>query len=227
MLAQDGARYVVTGDVTDLEVPETLQALVASRLDNLDGAERTLLQDAAVIGQTFASTMLAAVAERPVDEVTRLLDELVSKQVLVYVDDPRSADHGQYAFLQSLLCTVALGTLSRRDRKARHLAVARQLRDAWGEESTEIAEVLASHYVDAVEADPEAADADEIRTRAHQTLADAGRRAQSLGAVVEARRHFERAAELAKDSGASPSAEGCRRRRASKRGPPAGREVAR
>ncbi len=32
---QEGARYVVTGDVTDLDVPETLQALVASRLDNL------------------------------------------------------------------------------------------------------------------------------------------------------------------------------------------------
>ena len=199
LVAQDGARYVVTGDVSDLEVPETLQALVASRLDNLDPVERTLLQDAAVIGQSFAPTMLSAVSERPIDEVTGILDGLVTKQVLVFIDDPRAAENGQYLFLQSLLRTVALSTLSRRDRKSRHLAVAAHLRDVWGAESTEIAEVLASHYVDAVDADPDAPDADEIRTRARQTLADAGRRAESLGAVREARRHFERAAELTED----------------------------
>src|SRR5205807_2112967 len=50
LVAQDGARYVVTGDVTDLDVPETLHALVAARLDGLDAGERALLQDAAVLG---------------------------------------------------------------------------------------------------------------------------------------------------------------------------------
>ncbi len=199
LLTQDGNRYVVSGDIADLEVPETLQALVASRLDNLDGAERSLLQDAAVIGQSFTPATLAAIAQRPISEVTRVLDSLVTKQVLGYVDDVLSAERGQYVFLQALLHTVALGTLSRRDRKARHLATARHLRDSWGEESVEIAEVLASHYLDAVEADPEAPDADEIRGLACQTLEDAGRRAISLAAVREARRHFERAAELAGD----------------------------
>ena len=199
LLTQEGNRYVVSGDIADLEVPETLQALVASRLDNLDGAERSLLQDAAVIGQSFTPATLAAIAQRPISEVTRVLDSLVAKQVLGYVDDALSAERGQYVFLQALLHTVALGTLSRRDRKARHLATARHLRDTWGEESAEIAEVLASHYLDAVEADPDAPDADEIRGLACQTLEDAGRRAISLAAVREARRHFERAAELAGD----------------------------
>ena len=199
LLEQDGSRYVVSGDIADLEVPETLQALVASRLDNLDGAERSLLQDAAVIGQSFTPATLAAIAQRPISEVTRVLDSLVVKQVLGYVDDVLSAERGQYVFLQALLHTVALGTLSRRDRKARHLAVAGHLRETWGEESAEIAEVLASHYIDAVEADPDAPDADEIRRLTCQTLADAGRRAISLGAGPEARRHFERAAELSAD----------------------------
>jgi class 3 adenylate cyclase/tetratricopeptide (TPR) repeat protein len=202
LVAQDGARYVVTGDVSDLEVPETLQALVAARLDNLEASERTLLQDAAVIGQSFTPATLAAVAGRPAAEVERLLDGLVAKQVLAFVDEPLSAERGQYVFLQALLRTVALSTLSRRDRKARHLAAAQHLQDTWGEEAGEIAEVLASHYLDAVEADPEAADATEIRASAAQTLADAGRRALSLALGPEARRHFERAAELTQDSAA-------------------------
>ena len=55
LLVQEGARYVVTGDVTDLEVPETLQALVASRLDDLDQGERSLVQDVSVLGQSFTA----------------------------------------------------------------------------------------------------------------------------------------------------------------------------
>jgi class 3 adenylate cyclase/tetratricopeptide (TPR) repeat protein len=199
LVAQDGARYVVTGDVADLEVPETLQALAAARLDNLGPAERTLLQDAAVVGQSFTPATLSAIVERPAAEVQRLLDDLVAKQVLAYNEDVLSSERGQYAFLQALLRTVALSTLSRRDRKARHLAVARHLADASDEETGELAEVLASHYLEAVRADPEAPDAPAIRASARQTLADAGRRAISLALGPEARRHFEQAAELAEE----------------------------
>ncbi len=200
LVAQDGSSYAVTGDVRDLEVPETLQALVASRLDNLDGAERTLLQDAAVIGQSFTPTTLAAVVQRPVAEVGQVLDSLVAKQVLTFVDEPLSAERGQYVFLQALVRTIALATLSRRDLKARHLAVARHLQETWGEEAGDIAEVLASHYLDAIGAEPEAADVETIRASACQTLSDAGRRALSLALGPEARRHFQRAADLTSDS---------------------------
>jgi class 3 adenylate cyclase/tetratricopeptide (TPR) repeat protein len=197
-LVQEGSRYVVAGTVADLEVPETLHALVAARLDNLDAAERGLLQDAAVLGTSFSATALAAVSGRPEPEVRRALDHLVVKQVLGRDDDPRASEPGQYRFLQALLRTIAMGTLSRRDRKARHLAAAAHLRATWGE-ATEIAEVLASHYLDAVSADPDAPDADAIRTFARETLTTAGQRAASLAAAREARRYFERAAGLADD----------------------------
>ena len=65
LLAQDGARYVVTGDVGELDVPETLHALAAARLDALDATERAVLQDAAVLGQSFSLTAVAAVGGRP------------------------------------------------------------------------------------------------------------------------------------------------------------------
>jgi tetratricopeptide (TPR) repeat protein len=196
LLTQEGTRYVLTGEVADLEVPETLQALVAARLDGLDHSQRTLLQDAAVIGQSFTPATLTAISGRSAPEVEHVLTTLVDKQVLAYTDDVRSAERGQYSFLQGLVRTVALSTLSRRDRKAKHLAVARYLEQTFGDEAGDIAEVLASHYLDAVEADPEAGDAQAIRASASQTLEDAGRRAISLALGPEARVHFEHAADL-------------------------------
>ena len=111
-------------------------------------------------------------------------------------DDPRSSDPGQYHFLQALLRTISLSTLSRRDRKARHLAAARHLEHAWGPDAADIAEVLASHYLDAVAAEPDAVDVPDIRHRARQTLVAAARRASALAVGAEAAALFQRAAAL-------------------------------
>jgi predicted ATPase len=199
LLAQDGQRYVLTGDVGELDVPETLHALAAARLDGLTATERAVMQDAAVFGLSFTSAGVAALGPRAPDEVQRTLDALVAKQVVGFNDDPLSAERGQYHFLQGLLRTIAYGTLSRRDRKSRHLAAARFLQEAWGEEAPELAEVLAAHFLDAAEAEPDAQDAPRIRAAACETLAEAGQRALSLALGAEAQRAFERAAELAVD----------------------------
>jgi len=199
LLEQRGARYAPTGDVGELEVPETLHALAAARLDGLSALERAVLQDAAVFGQSFTPAGVAAVGGRPAEEVERVLEGLVSKQVLGFNDDRLSSERGQYHFLGALLRTTAYGTLSRRDRKGRHLAVARHLQEAWGDEAPELAEVVAAHLLDAAAADPDAPDAPQIRAMACETLADAGRRALSLALGAEAQRAFDRAVELAQD----------------------------
>jgi class 3 adenylate cyclase/tetratricopeptide (TPR) repeat protein len=199
LLTQDGPRYVLTGDVGELEVPETLHALAAARLDDLAANERAVLQDASVYGQAFSPLDVAALSNRSGDEVKRILDGLVAKQILAFDDDPLSAERGQYHFLQGLLRTTAYGTLSRRDRKSRHLAAARHLQESWGDEAPELAEVLAAHFIAAADADPDAADSGRIRSAACETLADAGRRALSLALGAEAQRAFERGAELAEE----------------------------
>jgi class 3 adenylate cyclase/tetratricopeptide (TPR) repeat protein len=202
LLALEGSRYRVSGDVDQLDVPETLHALSAARLDGLTPSEQAVLQDAAVFGQSFTPAGVAALGEMSTGSVTAILDGLVAKQVLGFNDDRLSAERGQYHFLQALLRTTAYGTLSRRDRKSRHLAAARHLQEVWGEEAPELAEVLAAHFLDAAAADPEASDAPKIRAAACDTLADAGRRALSLALGAEARRAFDRAAELAEDEAA-------------------------
>jgi class 3 adenylate cyclase/tetratricopeptide (TPR) repeat protein len=199
LLSQEGSRYVLTGDVGELDVPETLHALAAARLDGLTARERAVLQDASVYGQSFTPAGVAALGNESQENVQRMLDTLVSKQVLGFDDNPRSAERGQYHFLQGLLRTTAYGTLSRRDRKNRHLAAARYLQEAWGDDAPELAEVLASHFLAAADAEPDAADAPRIRASACETLEDAGKRALSLALASEARRAFDRAAELAQD----------------------------
>jgi predicted ATPase len=67
--------------------------------------------------------------------------------------DPRSPEHGQYGFLQDLVRHVAYETLSRHERRSRHLAAAEFLGASFPDED-EIAEVVAAHYVDAYDANP-------------------------------------------------------------------------
>jgi tetratricopeptide (TPR) repeat protein len=198
LLAQEGGAYRLTGQVESLEVPETLHALIAARLDGLSADERRLLQDASVLGKTFTKDALAALADPSLD-VEPLLAALARKEVLGVQADPRSPEHGQYGFLQDLVRHVAYETLSKRERRVRHLAAAENLSKAFAGEEDEVAEVIAAHYVAAYESGPEAEEADGIRLKAHAMLVRAGQRAESLAAAAEARRYFERAADLAGD----------------------------
>ncbi|HSD03947.1 MAG TPA: adenylate/guanylate cyclase domain-containing protein [Gaiellales bacterium] len=194
-LVLEGSAYRPVGEIGSLEVPETLHALIAARLDGLPGEERSLLQDGAVLGKTFPKAAIAALTGRDEAELEPLLASLVRKEVLGVQADPRSPEHGQYGFLQDLVRHVAYETLSRRDRKARHLAAARLVAEALGDE--EVAEVVASHLLDAYRIAPDADDATEIRGQACEALVRAGDRAGSLGAAAEAQRYFEQAVELA------------------------------
>jgi class 3 adenylate cyclase/tetratricopeptide (TPR) repeat protein len=196
MLEQRGDRYELTAPVDEVEVPETLQALIAARLDGLSTLERRLLQDAAVLGLTFTASGLAAVSRLPEVEVQQALEGLVARQLVTLIVDPLSPDRGQYGFAQALVRRVAYGTLGRRERKERHLRAAAYLREAWGDEAGEVAELLAAHYLDAASADPGAGDAPQIAARARETLIAAGDRAASLAALEQAARYYVRAAEL-------------------------------
>jgi len=197
LLAQEGSVYVPTGPIESLEVPETLHALIAARLDGLSPEERRLVQDAAVLGKTFFTGGLAAVSGIPEPDLLPLLSSLVRKEVLSLQSDPRSPERGQYGFLQDLLKTVAYETLSNKERKAKHLRATDFITSTWSGEEEEIVEVLASHFMAAYGADPNGSDAAEIKARARDMLARAGERAASLAAAGEAQRYFEQAIELA------------------------------
>jgi len=195
LLVQEGSSYQLVGEVDTLEVPETLHALIAARLDGLAPEERRLLGDAAVLGKTFTPQALAALSGVDSDRREELLSGLVRREVLGLQSDPRSPEQGQYTFLQDLLRHVAYETLPKRERREKHLAAAEHLADALGEE--EVAEVVASHLLDAYRLDTDAPESEPLRRQAHAALLRAGERAESLGALAGAQRYFEQAAELA------------------------------
>lgn len=129
-----------------------------------------------MLGKTFTRDALAALAGADT-EIEPLLAALVRKEVLSVQADPRSPERGQCGFLQDFVRHVAYETLSKRERRARRLAAAAHLSAAYAEDEDEVVEVIASHYLAAHEAGPDAADAAEIKEKARAMLARAGERA--------------------------------------------------
>jgi tetratricopeptide (TPR) repeat protein len=189
LAAREGA-YELVQPLEDLEVPETLQALIASRLDALDSQDRALLQNAAVLGKSFTTEALAAVSGQDPGTFELRLHELIRREFLLLEADPRSPERGQYAFTQSLIREVAYGTLSRADRRARHLTVAHHF-EATGDE--ELAGIVAAHYVEALDATSSGPDADALAARARDWLRQASDRAVSLGSPEQALAFTEQA----------------------------------
>ena len=112
------------------------------------------------------------------------------RELLDVETDPRSPERGQFRFVQSLIREVAYGTLARRERRSRHLAVARHY-EAEGDD--ELAGALASHYLAAHEASDEGPEADAIATQARLALTGAADRAAALGSHDQAVTYLEQA----------------------------------
>ena len=180
--ARDDA-YVLVGEVGTLDVPETLHALIAARLDVLPPEDRALVQDASVVGMSFTVEGLAAVAGLGREQVETRLRELVRREFLGLEADKRSPERGQYSFLQALIKEVAYSTLSKPDRRSRHLAAAHHLESL---NDDELAGVVATHYVEAYGASPEGPEADALAARARDWLSQAAQRALSLGSPEQA-----------------------------------------
>ncbi len=197
---RDGV-YRLVGDVGELAVPATLQSLLAARMDALEPDERRLVADAAVLGGTFPAEALVAVSDQPEAQVRRLLGQLVRREVLAVRADPLSPQRGHYAFVQTMLRQVAYDTLSRRERKARHLAVATHLRSTFADQGEEITEVIATHLLDALDAVPDDSDVPALRSDAVSMLTRAGERAERTGAPAVATAIYTTAAGLLDSTG--------------------------
>jgi hypothetical protein len=191
--------YRLVGDIGELEVPGSLHALLAARLDALDPAVRRLVADAAVLGTTFPADALAAVSDQDQEAVRAGLAGLLRREILGVSADRLSPERGSYYFAQDMLRQVAYDTLSRRDRKARHLAVAAHLKAAFPGDGEEVADVIARHYLDALHALPDADDAGKIREDAIRALTRAADRGKRTGAPATAASSYATAAQLAQD----------------------------
>jgi class 3 adenylate cyclase/tetratricopeptide (TPR) repeat protein len=182
----------------ELPLPEAVTALIAARLDTLPAEHKQLLADAAVLGRVFWSGGLLALGERGADEVRLALRELARAEFVRRV--PRSTVVGQdeYAFWHALVRDVSYGSLPRRARAAKHLAAARWLEQLAGDRVADHAELLAHHYLTALERTRDSGDAAGAATLAGPAaryLVMAGDRAMELDPKAAAG-HYDRAAGL-------------------------------
>jgi len=195
-LTMEGGVYRPTGDLTSLAVPETLSALIASRLDALPPADRALASDAAVLGQSFTLAGLAFVSGLDEEDLATRLRSLVRREIFALETDPRSPERGQYAFVQALIREVTYNALAKRDRKSRHLAAARFFESL---ETDEIAGGLAGHYLAAYRNAAEGAESDAVAAQARIALKAAAQRAIGLGSYDQALTFLDQALAVTTD----------------------------
>ena len=167
VIAQDGQYVPAPGAALDVETmgaPASLQALVAARLDSLSPEERRVVADASVLGASFTRAGLIALDQG--DGLDAILASLQRKEIFGVQTDRFSGEHGQLRFVQTVVRQVAYSTLSRRDRRARHLAAAAFLADQF-DDKDDLAVVVAQHLLDAVDASsPDDTDVPAVTRRA-------------------------------------------------------------
>lgn len=175
-LSMQGGTATIEGDLTALEVPSSVQAVIAARLDRLPPEEREVARDAAVLGHSFTLAGLTALRDEDADKVERRLAGLVRHEILELIRDSRSPERGQYQWVQGLLREVAYGRIARTDRFELHLRAARYFQ---GLDDPELAPVAAAHYLSAREVAPQGVDID---VETHEAIAAAIDRARTLHA---------------------------------------------
>jgi class 3 adenylate cyclase/tetratricopeptide (TPR) repeat protein len=136
-------RWVASHAVGEIEVPETIEALIRARLDSLPAGERTVLQGAAVVGRTFQRSAVATLVEGPVE---RHLEQAVLRDIVTEEPSTEPA----YRFKHILIRDVAYATLPKARRAELHRRVVDWL-TAWaGDRLEEFVEIEAYHLEQAV-----------------------------------------------------------------------------
>ena len=184
----------VSNEVVDLPLPESLQGVIAARLDGLPSDERTLVQDAAVIGNTFWRSALVHLSERSAQDVGAMLDRLERRQFTVRVHVAQS--DSEYQFTHALVRDGAYELLVRPERARRH-----ELAAGWFDQvnrgTDDRFEAVAHHYHEALRYyGDDASGRQPLSNKARGAYWEAGRRAGSFGLFLTAKHWYEKALEL-------------------------------
>ena len=173
--------WVVRQRLASLEVPATLHAVVASRIDRLPPIAKECIQLASVIGQRFGDRVLRAAGG---DHIAAAVDTLISAD-LVLEAAPGERREGRYRFKHAVTQEVAYNTLLVRRRTELHRKVAAAFEEALGEEVRDFYPALAHHYL-----------LGEVPEKAAEYAWKAAQRAVSIHAHLEALRFAEQTVEV-------------------------------
>ncbi len=184
--AGGAARWKVSGEVEKIEIPDSLQTLLAARLDRLPGDTRRVLQMASVIGRTFFYRVLKNITGAFLD----LDGSLATMQRVNLVVETARLPELEYAFRHALLQETAYSSILRKQRREFHRQVGEAMEALFTARLDDYAPVLALHFSRA-----------EDPVRAFQYYVRAGDVSYRLHATKEAISHFASALEIVKTAG--------------------------
>jgi len=196
LYAEQYARMLVEkGEGEELTLPETVQGIIAARLDGLADPEKALLQDASVVGKVFWLGSVCAIGGAERGEAEQALLALERKELVQRARRSSVEREEEYAFRHLLVRDVAYGQIPRAARADKHRAAAEWVEGLGRPEDH--AEMLASHYSRALEyARVAGSDETQVAARARHALRDAAERAAALHAWPAAARYYREALEL-------------------------------
>jgi class 3 adenylate cyclase/tetratricopeptide (TPR) repeat protein len=206
LFAEEMARRIAEeGTIEAAELPDTVQAVLAARLDSLDPFERRLVQQASVVGRTFPEGALAGVASAEGRDLGRALVSLQEKDILGPAAEGALRGEREMAFKHVLIRDVAYGMLPKAVRSRKHFEVGAFIEDRAGDRTDEVVALLAEHYGRAAALGRESGVAlqelDAMRGRALRFLEEAGDAAALLYANREAAAHYRHARSLCPQDG--------------------------
>jgi DNA-binding SARP family transcriptional activator/class 3 adenylate cyclase/tetratricopeptide (TPR) repeat protein len=177
-------RGTITGDL-DVPVPDSIQALIAARLDTLPLEQKLLLQDAAVIGKVFWAGAVAAMGDREPRHVEEALHQLARHELVRAARHSSMEGEIEYAFWHMIVRDVAYGQIPRAERAAKHVQIVTWLEAKAGARVEDLAGVLAYHTDEArslAQASGNSVLAAELTSAASKYALMAGERALALDA---------------------------------------------
>jgi tetratricopeptide (TPR) repeat protein len=195
LYAEEYVRMLAEAEAgAELPLPETVQGIIAARLDTLAGEEKALVQDAAVVGKVFWVGALAAVSDRPTPEVEDGLQRLERKEFVRRERRSSVAGETAFVFRHVLVRDVAYGQIPRPRRAERHRRAAEWLESLAGDRAEDVADLIAHHYLSALQfARAAGRGLGDLPERAREALAEAGDRALALSAYGPAVRFYREA----------------------------------
>jgi class 3 adenylate cyclase/tetratricopeptide (TPR) repeat protein len=188
----------MVGRAAELPLPESIQGIIAARLDGLPPEEKGLLQDAAVFGRIFSLGAVASVTGLPRYVVDERLATLERKQFVHREEVPSASTASMYGFHHALVRDVAYAQIPRRQRAEKHRNAALWIESLKSEsERQDLAEMVAHHYQSALGfAEATGQDTSDLARRTRDALWEAGERSLALNGYESAERFLEAALDL-------------------------------
>ncbi len=178
---KSGGMYILNGAPSSIHAPETIQGIIAARIDRVEENLKSIMQAAAVVGREFAFRILREIMEMKEGLKSRLLQ----LQGLEFISERRMFPELEYIFKHAFTQEVAYDSLLLQKRKQIHKKIGNAIESLYPDRLEEYFELLAFHYGRAGCAE-----------KALEYLELANRKAADAGAMLEAKAHFDEAMKL-------------------------------